>query len=431
MLDNKQLYNREREQQIVKEVVEQAKTTGAFQCFINLFGLRGIGKSFTIRWLRDRYCQDENILVAQLDTELPQAGIKSLNKDVSITSIHLAGQFIELAELSRAKSHAEATVLFTDDMDKLGRETLYSLEQDALRKVFELPELSHLVVIASSQSRLEWMDFSVRRRQISRKLSPFGEGTVKKEIQNSVPNYTSFAERLCRISGGFPLSVEQIIEYLKNENPNFADVIEERKLVKRNFDRFVVGYIMRDYSPIKRQTLETLAVLRRFDIAIMRAFLPVFLEKPYRGYSVADYLGLVGELTEAALVQWRYDRRGYSIDEDLRSIVIEYLRACDEKFRDKHAEAARVNRDLIAGPESAESRIRYAIEWLYHNTYGQNKPPFCITADDLEEMIGSLHTVTHNLDIDRRVEIKEIFKEDLELQSMLDDSAQQYLGNLT
>jgi hypothetical protein len=315
------------------EFVENVKAGIATYLLLNFFALAGFGKTALLEQVWARYervlpasfvrvnsfrredapfalCGLLIQIIEQLGLRLPRR-IVELPPDYkdSKDEFWLADLLVKL--VSGAGEFEKATLLLLDDYDVIPREARRWLEE---RVLGQLVKTRKTAIILTSESELRFSQFDLRMRLESCELSSLSAEVVSRAL----PEYAEFAPAIHRITGGLPIFTQGLIQQM--EAAHIATAADfhsrERELLAKYYRIHVRETVLRDVVPDKRETILTLALLRRFDVAVLRGILPKVLPDYYpNDYGTAEYLSLIEDL--GSWVRWRR-QGGYALNEALR-----------------------------------------------------------------------------------------------------------------
>jgi hypothetical protein len=360
------------------EFVENVKAGVANYLLLNFFAPAGFGKTALLEQVWDRYervlpssfvrannfrredtpfalCDLLIHIIDQLGLRLPRR-IVELPPDYkdSKDEFWLADLLINL--VSSAGEFEKATLLLLDDYDVIPREVGRWLEE---RILGQLVKARKIAVILTSESELRFSQFDLRMRLESCELSSLSAEVISRAL----PEYAEIAPAIHRITGGLPIFTQGLIQQMEAAHITTAADFHsrERELLAKYYRIHVRETVLRDVVPDKRGTILTLALLRRFDVAVLRGILPKVLPDYYpKDYGTAEYLGLIEDL--GSWVQWRR-QGGYALNEALRMGLQGYvLLENPGLFKQVNRAAVVLYREWL----KKEYREPYLTELLYH-----------------------------------------------------------------
>jgi hypothetical protein len=181
-------------------------------------------------------------------------------------------------------------------------------------------------------------------------------------ISRALPEYEGIAGEIHRITGGLPVLTEQFVEQLRVfQVKTFADLqAHAQELTNKYYRAYVEDKVLAELAPDIQETVLVLALLRRFDVKVLRESLPNLLPEPYQGYGTADYLDLIDRLRP--WVQWRR-QGGYALNLAFRMLLQGYVLTIRPNLYKQVNRAVEI---LYRGWLESEYREHYLIELLYH-----------------------------------------------------------------
>jgi hypothetical protein len=124
------------------------------------------------------------------------------------------------------------------------------------------------------------------------------------------------------------------------------------------------AYVFRDVEPELANACRALALLRQFDVILLRQVLSQFVPD-FKDYPHSAYGGLLSLLHATQVIEWDDGRKGYNVATPLRQILSQYMRQRNpEKYVAINQAALEVYQDWVE--RVSENRSVYIIEALYH-----------------------------------------------------------------
>lgn len=369
---------RKRELKRVADLVENVKA-GVANCFFsNFFAPHGFGKTAFLESIWEKYewvlptslvrvtglpWENQALalsnmliqLIGDIEFRLPKR-ITRLPSDYeqSTDKAWLAELVIDLVE--RAARYEKLTLLLLDDYDAMPNDIRRWFET---KVVGQISRTKKIAVIMTSEFELRFTErLDLRMRLESFELS----GLTIEAISSSFPQYEGIASEIRRITGGMPVLTRELIQQLENSSVTTdADFwSREQELVKKYYRSHVNETVFQAVNQDIQETMLVLAILRRFDVKVLRGVLPKVLPDHYDGYGTADYLDLIERL--GSQVRWRI-QGGYALNQALRMVLQGYV------LFEKPGLYEQVNRAAIIlyrGLIEKEYREDYLVELLYH-----------------------------------------------------------------
>lgn len=371
---------RQQEHERIRQFIEDIKNdlAGA-PFFLNLFAPKGFGKTMFLEQIWQDY---ERVLPASLvcvcdfrkqdDKEvnlrdllvritrdfgerLPRR-IAPLPSDYEelTNERHLAELLVNL--VSSAKDYEKVTLLLIDDYDLMPKSQRRWFQENIFSPASRTRKIA---VVLTSANELRFTEsFDLRMRLESRELSSLDP----EAISRALPKYERIAGEIHRITGGWPLLTGEFIEQLKaSKVATPADFqAHAKELTGKYYRAYVEDRVLADLAPDIRETMLVLALLRRFDVKVLKKILPDLLPEPYQSYGTADYLDLIDHLRP--WVDWRR-QGGYVLNPAFRLMLQGYVLTIKP---DLYKRVNRVAEVMYRGWLENEHREHHLIELLYH-----------------------------------------------------------------
>lgn len=266
-------------------------------------------------------------------------------------------------------------ILIFDSTDRADEQVLEWLEDHL---VFPLIHSDQIIFVFAGRRRLFWRHFEIRRRVDAHELLPLDEEGSAEQLR--LRNQDSQVGRLLfRFSKGHPEINWRILYGLQyDQGVSILDqgVIESNHSyildrVREIIDsQFLVGLSKEAFV-----LLWDVCVLRRFHTAQLRYFAGVRNEKDKKRPE-GDYLDLIQQMIDVALVHWDSDEGGYVLDATVRAVMLENLKERDsERFVALQKDALGLYLGWVVDyPENSQ---HYLLEIVYHEgillTMGQRR----------------------------------------------------------
>lgn len=216
-------------------------------------------------------------------------------------------------------------------------------------------------MILSSEQELSFRDrLDLRIRIRHHALPPLST----QDIAHSIPQqYQTLAAEISNWAGGLPDMVAYLLQRARDKNIVSLEEYGHRRseLLGEEYRRRLQQVVFEDTEPPPNEAFDILSLLRRFDVSVLRYILPQMEPAIFADFKQLDYLDLIRDLGNR--VTWR-DQSGYAIEDNLRSVVANYVRTFQPEL------FARVNQLAIVMYESwlrQGYRQIYLIELLYHS----------------------------------------------------------------
>ena len=299
---------------------------------------RGMGKSWLLQESARRLANENRIVTQYIDLEkygrqdseqilrdqlLPDLLTQLGSSSVSHSSLADAtNQLI----LSLDAAQATLLVVLVDHIDESEKDFLDMLDSRCLSQLTTRPNA--LLVLVERGKGHNWITLALRHPPS--RLQRFAASHTHEQLQHQVPDAASSAAEIQQRSNGIPL----------------ANLLFGREIVSSPSDSppDVIDTLLGRAKSLRRQ-FEALCVLRAFDELRMQAVFIEYFNAPGddRGWDNLSFVTARKELVATSLVHWDGDKRGYAIDEALRPILENALRARDEAvWRRLHERAYRL-----------------------------------------------------------------------------------------
>jgi len=356
-----------------------------FDSILNWHGIPGIGKT-TLGYMIADLCQEMSVPFARVDFDVeenrraaqyaddpvliledifvglgehePAAFREGLERYRQADEVHLRQErrkrVVEafLGYLNELLEKGPMVVLF-DTTDQANTEVVAWLEESVISP---LCLTGKCVIIWTGRFPQRWKRFEVRRRIASEKLDPLPLKATEEQVGPA-------GARIYRLTYGHPMGNEEMAEAIHDYQARGQEA-DEHDLVNILVDRVIDRYVMKNIEPELNAACRILAVVRQFDVVVLRRLLSQFVDA-FKDMREALYLGLVGRLTETHLVEWDSVRKGYALDPILRHILSLHLRYNQpERYLQVNREAAAIYAEWIE--RVRENRSVYVLERLYH-----------------------------------------------------------------
>lgn len=400
--------NRDKEIELVDRKVEEGRYRNPItQPLLHFWGVMGIGKSWLLQWLAERYrftpesrkerrCPTFTILFdfrqVKISLWQPTSVVKLLEQlardlqDQLGSSADSAGPHAEafqqcaeavLREHSEVSELAErfvrlinkladtfVPILVFDSAERLDGDVFFWLESHVLE-----PILRHdraIVIIAGRKEIPRWREFSLRQRLVKMQLGPFSDDEAARQLEKR--GYRA-GKVIYPYSFGHPYAT-QVLGHSLAGIAGAREVIDEEFLSANHIQvaqtlRAVEDSFLLGVHPERQGILRALSILRKFNIESARHLLSEILGEPYAGKPDVEYLRLLEMLEDTNLVWWSSQQRGYVLDHTVRRLLNRRLQLQDvEEFIRRHEVAVGLYRKLIS--EYSKNCGPFLHEALYH-----------------------------------------------------------------
>lgn len=256
-------------------------------------------------------------------------------------------------------------VIFFDETEILDAELIYWIEDYIINP---LGRAKKVVIVWTARQPWRWRKPQVRHRLRSEKLDVFGDEEVKDHlrVRDVEPDLIEQLFRNVRgVTGGHPFASDVVISEIATWSNITQDIFihEKANLLGKIFAEFIAGYAFRGLSPEIKATYELLALVRLFDITMIRKLLTVSKSKLFEQWEFEEFSDLLNQLKRTQLLDWD---KGYVLEKSLRHLISENLYANDEEtYRNINHAAREVYQDWLGRP--VDNRGLFIIEDIYHN----------------------------------------------------------------
>ena len=337
-------------------------------------------------------------------------------------------KFVEIIERFTTSFSKEITplVIFFDETEILSAELVYWIEDYIINP---LGRTKHVVIVWTARQPWRWRKPEVRYRLRSEKLDVFGDEEVKDQlaIRDFKPDLVEqLFQNVHFVTGGHPFAGNVVINEINTWGDVSKDIFlnQEAHLLEVIFAEFVLGYAFRGLSPEAKAAYELLALVRLFDITMLRKVLTTSKGILFDKWNFEQFSDLLNELKRTQLLDWD---RGYVLEKSLRHLISEYYFTNDKELYKRINLAAReVYQDWLGRP--VDNRGLFIIEDIYHNScllrVGENidiKAVMRVHLEDFEDRIDDLIALRNSLDrlagnLKRDQEIKKLVGEEVLLE---------------
>ncbi|MEA3396458.1 MAG: ATP-binding protein [Chloroflexota bacterium] len=348
---------------------------------VHIWGIRGIGKSWLLQEIQQRYkfaevpeagkkdttcalidfyrtrfSRWEPLAIANFLESILQSIREQLGEQWNVISKESQAFQTELESMRAAEGDRAASALaeyFVACIKRLGETFVPLLLFDSTEVLSDddfswleshlIEPLSRtdrvIIVVAGRKEIPRWREFGVRQRLKVLELQPFSEEATQEQLKKRGYDQ-KLGEVVHSLSFGLPYANQILGESLYTLKPtkNFEEVHRAEVLALLGE---VEGELLRGIrSEDQRNILRTLSTLRKFNIESARELLVQSLGKKYQGKSDIHYLRLFEDLQDTNLVWWSTGQRGYVVGYPLRRIIDLRMQKGDlPTFRRRHAAA--------------------------------------------------------------------------------------------
>lgn len=377
VVSNLPLIDRSIDNEIIRSFIENVSPYR----ILNVHAIRGLGKTTFLKGVWNQYHKKLPIafiraedfvrpdnerasnpeyllhqIIDQLQSYLSRDGITETSasqgiEDISVLTGHLDTVIISSIE------NGVAPLILVDDYDHLLNDTRTAFEDIVLKSLFR-PAKQTSVILTSERP----LKFSSRPDlRIRSKAQPLRPLNVN-DVQRSIPEYEPLASEIVKWTGGIPVLVGTLIGRFNKWNIVSFDQYHanEQTLVGKEYHNQVRNVVFSDIQKASREFIDVLALLRRFDVAVLGAILPKIAPDRFASYTQGQYFHLIRELGTRAY--WR-EQGGYALDELLRTLLSSYVNNFEPELSEK------VNLAAVSAYQNwleSKSGRRFLLEMLYH-----------------------------------------------------------------
>jgi len=401
--------NRKEQRDEFSSALERIRVLGSvFQTIYEWFGSPGIGKSTLLRLLIED-CHNANASYAFInfkDKSYPQAETSFEKGEVDATRLiedlinglsdadslkvkqaiktyrsipadekERANKQLKHSDVARAfvrfvgdVSKHDPVVMLFDETESADPELVAWLEEWIVNPLIQN---GRCLIVWAGRRPQRWKRFEVRRRLRSQELGLFdAKGTVELFESNSKYPLTELSDPVRRLTLGHPFADVVALRRLDTlakegripQRDQFSSI--ETDLIDGLVQDFVEKYAFKGLSKELANSCRILALVRQFDVILLREILTDALPSSYDNYKREEFGGLLSRLRATQLVWWDDRRKGYALDLTLRHILGENIRRHQPKVYAKVNQVAiGVYRDWIE--RAGDNRGIYIVEELY------------------------------------------------------------------
>lgn len=390
--------DREGELDFIKKKLATA-AAGLYRPFIEVVGVRGIGKSWLLahiqhlyRWNGPESCEIKPPTVCaladlkeyqrvgqgaallggmahQLRSQLGDVGSDYAGHWPAPKEAMPAGSFVALV---RALTAHFTPILIFDTVELAEPALLEWLETEVL---FDLLRTERVLVVVSGRKRMRWKEFEVRRRRDLLEVGAFRRSAARQQLHKLEAE--TIADPLYEYTAGHPganrILRDELVQLsqrtgrpldtaLVREKAEEVAAILKQKVVEAYFLSLAEGWL----QPL----LRGISVLRQFHPTTLRDFAIQFEQpgrgaKPYAEERGGFYLDTVRAMVDTTLVTWRSTLGGYALAPVVRRILSHQLLLEDKEDFIRRNEFAAALYEEWMGTDPERSSC-FLLEWLYH-----------------------------------------------------------------
>lgn len=416
------------------EVVSQFIDSSEYFCILNIYSISGLGKSELFQKIIDKYNKDRPTALVKAANYIPEGPkkpyklnellidiIKKLNpensSDENLSIQELTDKIYK--EIESFNKRNKTPIIIIDNYEKMPNGSRDNFEGLVLVELSR-PTRQAIFILGSVQ-KLDFSDrLDIRGRVRAYPLSPLKEDDIFSDENRN----DEIIQYFLKWTGGMPA----LFEYLVNKARPMTTVSND---YQRQYQSLLEGpeYHLKILStafpdiPLSMgEFLDTLGLLRRFDVTLLYRIMPRIDPNTFRDYKQKQYLDLIQALSSRA--QWR-DQGGYELVETLRDLISSYVRAFNpDKYKEVNQKVVNTYENLL----SYDFRPHYIIELLFHRLCIKKIEPMA-DDDQITEQISNelMDQITDYIrdrkleseDIDYLVEIENSLRNDKDLISFI------------
>ncbi len=386
--------NRQGEIDLVQKIIQSLQSNQPVsETVINFWGTRGIGKTWILQQLKNKYLYKPSskekyptfTLLFEFSDDAKKDALEKLAKD-------LAGQLIiqfsdsnnklllnrlaalsgleELADIIFSLSKNFIPIILLDNIENIPSEIFEEIERQLFEPIVSTGRT--VIVVSGRRQVLRWRRFEVRRRVLEPSKSqvrPFDKQAVTNQIRNR--KFLIPVNSLFPYTAGNPHLVDTLIAQIQS-----WQVSEKKKKIDTAWMdahqsgllkvlRATENDLLKKINNRLKSSLVAVASLRFYRLEAMRSMLTTKSNKTNKhpdGY----YLNLVRDLDqETDVVWWDRERRAYVTSEVVRKLINRrQLLENKKEYISSHENALEMYRLwTIENPRTSEEFI---VEMLFH-----------------------------------------------------------------
>lgn len=280
-----------------------------------------------------------------------------------------AGSFVELV---RALTAHFTPILIFDTVELAEPALLEWLETEVL---FDLLRTERVLVVVSGRKKMRWKEFEVRRRRDLLEVGAFRRSAARQQLDKLEAG--TIADPLYEYTAGHPganriLRDELIQLSERTRRPLDAVLVREKaeEVAAILKQKVVEAYFLSLAEDWLQPLLRAISVLRQFHPTTLRDFAIQFEQpgcggKPYTEERGGFYLDAVRAMVDTTLVAWRSTLGGYALAPVMRRIMSHQslLEDKEDFIRRNEFAAVLYERWMRTDPDRSSG---FLLEWLYH-----------------------------------------------------------------
>lgn len=420
---------RERELGLLRGKIRLAQKEPLSEPLIEAYGVVGIGKSWLLERIRDRfrYGQEDSLRLNGQRLDKPTLTALVDFEEFSPSDLATRAQEARFAEILFAllkplvdeivrqteeqgevvtpplyfatehppslKKIDEVAIAFKDFIYGLSERKVPILLFDTTEQLFRaLPERDsvlldwlednvfyplvrtyRVILVFSGRRRLRWKKFEVKRRVTPHHLEPFNKDDAERQlIKLAGEKGETVARAIYEYSFGHPYTNKVIFDELWRLSKTQGVALDQGLLARNEgkiaeiIDRRIIEEkFLEDLAPILKSLLRLITIVRKFNANPLRYFASRFIAPQYEQEAGAFYLGAIRDMVDSTLVEWSLAHGGYVLDPVVRKIMSKHLWVTDAEGFKERHRAAIQLYDRWI-ESYPENSGTYLIEELFH-----------------------------------------------------------------
>lgn len=437
--------NRSEEADLIEGYVRDLRSGETPQySVVNFWGVAGIGKTWLLRHLEEKYRFDENrFAIGEKSTFVISHEFKNHDGNFGKFTVIAVKQIIEqlekylseevLNELQESSSSPHGIsvvirylseefipILLLDNTENFTADDWQTLERGFIEPIVSTGRA--LVVVAGRRQSPSWLRLEVRRRSQKHRILPFSKQDVDSQILKH--QYPLPPEILFPYSAGNPRVVDSLAQHILawREGTKESELIPlDATWIQSNRDALAMvlrhseHYILEGVQPEWKQLLRKIATVRYFRPETLKEILRSENnnEQP-DGY----YLRLARSLDQMTdVVRWDREYRGYALNEDIRRLMDRKTLLEDKNlYLDRHQRALEIYWKLAKENRRSGAEFIREIWFQAASIYVANEDALLLK----HQIDKSIEFAHHNFSYgDEIVILSNEFEADVELKDIL------------
>jgi hypothetical protein len=426
------------------------------QSVINYWGIEGIGKSWLLNFLKDKFSYSRNIIYNKIPTfavlynfrDMDAGdGLSRFARDVSsqvleqlksvlpseakprLESANKSGNLEVLSDSILVLTKNFTPLILLDHADNVPAGTWDEIEKTLFEPIVTTGRV--LIVVAGRRQMPRWKRFEVRRRLMeahNSQIKPFDkQGVIRQVEKRHVP---ISADLLYPYTAGNPHIVDAFVQNIQEWTKDSEKVRIDKNWIEENKKSFLdvlqlsESELTRGVAGRLRQPLFAVVPLRFFRLEAMRHML-IGQNAKFKSEPEGYFLQLVRSLDqETEIVWWEREKRAYVTSEVVRKLInrSKYLEA-PRDYEASHKQAFEMYQQWA--DDSPKTSDEFIIEMLFHHA------SICEVKNDAGCLRSEVDTILNfaraNLSVERRDTLHKLIKDDIELLDLFPDEERAYL----